>query len=81
MNGMTKVKLRPAQEAKGKDGDRRRSGRVAYENPELVKMLRDPASTNAIGKGDDLRAAKGVLMALPVALGCWLAIGVAIWVL
>ena len=98
MNGITVVEPRPVQEVTWPDGDRRRPGRVVYDTPELVKLLRRTASVelgsaedfpraggelgcnNAIeGDGDGLRAARGILMAVILSLGCWVTIGAAVW--
>ena len=70
--------------------ERRRRGRVAYEGPELIRLLRDPAPMEfgtaadvlraeaevadnlAIERAsDDLSAAKGIMLAIPLALFCW----------
>ncbi len=76
--------------------DRRRPGRVDYENPHLVELLRDsdrvpppgePAE-ELVGSGidayedeDPLRPARGILLGIAIASGLWGAGGLAVWML
>lgn len=93
MNTIVVAEPRSAQQAARPTGDRRRPGRVDYQNNELIGLLRDPAAAPVgspaellpVAAGwdaadDDLLAAvKGIATAVILSLGCWTAIGVGIW--
>jgi hypothetical protein len=70
--------------------DRRRPGRVDFQNPHLVGLLRDsdrvppaelPAETefDADEDEDPLRPARGILLGMVIASGMWMAGAVALW--
>jgi hypothetical protein len=99
MNGRIVAEPRPAQEAIEPEGERRRPGRGDYDNPELIKLLRDSSlmevgsaadvpradgkakCNNAIERDDDdLSAARGILVAALLSLGCWITLGAIVWV-
>ena len=72
--------------------ERRRPGRVSYENNALIELLRDPAAPRGIplvealpawedDDEDPLRAAKGVAAAVFRSLAGWTVIGVILWML
>jgi hypothetical protein len=72
--------------------DRRRPGRVDYQDAQLVALLRgeptdaNPATTevDAVPKvqwTDDLSPARGILIAMPIGAAIWAAIVFAIWCL
>jgi hypothetical protein len=58
MSGKSGGEPQSDQEATGSEDERRRPGRVAYENPELIKLLRDSASTE-VGSAADVPRAEG----------------------
>jgi hypothetical protein len=74
--------------------DRRRPGRVDYQNPHLVGLLRDsdepllpaeaeerPAEVafDADEHDDPLGPARGILLGMLIASGMWVAGGLAVW--
>jgi hypothetical protein len=59
--------------------ERRRPGRVDYSNPALIELLRDPSDTEAPEHRDDLSPAKGIFIAIAMAIPLWGIIGLAIW--
>jgi hypothetical protein len=70
--------------------DRRRPGRVDYQDAQLLALLRDqPTKTNpasaevgAVPKvrwTDDLSPARGILIAVPIGAAIWAVIVLAIW--
>ena len=69
--------------------DRRRPGRVDYQDAQLIALLRDqPTKTNpasaedAVPKvrwTDDLSPARGILIAVPIGAAVWAVIVLAIW--
>jgi hypothetical protein len=73
--------------------DRRRPGRVNYQNPHLVDLLRrasnptqaevDEARAAApiASDEDPLAAARGVMLGSAIGAGCWIASGLAVWLL
>lgn len=76
--------------------DRRRPGRVDFQNPHLVGLLRDadrvplpaepaeePADSgfDAYEDEDPLRPARGVLLGIVIASGMWGAGALAVWML
>ena len=58
MNDIAVAEGRPAREATSGASDRRRPRRVAYNNAELIKLLRDPASRET-GSVTDLPCTAG----------------------
>jgi hypothetical protein len=92
MNTVFVADPRSVREAERSAGDRRRPGRVPYTNNDLIELLRDPATIGSVAEApaaagfdapdeDPLRAAKGIATGVALSLGCWTAIGAAIWVL
>jgi len=84
MNTVFVADPRSVREAERSAGDRRRPGRVPYTNNDLIELLRDPATIGSVAEAPDedpLRAAKGIATGVALSLGCWTAIGAAIWVL
>ena len=93
MNTIVVAEPRSVQQAARPVGDRRRPGRVQYQNNELIGLLRDPATAPVdspaealpIAAGydaaddDSLSAVKGIATAVILSLGCWSAIGAGIW--
>jgi hypothetical protein len=85
------LKPRSSPDTSSAARERRRPGRVAYENNELIELLRDVGSatdalpvtafrdTEDAPDDDPLRAAKGVATGVLVSLGCWTGIGLAVW--
>ena len=73
--------------------DRRRPGRVDYQNQHLVELLRDsdrvptpelaeqPADSefDAYEDEDPLRPARGILLGMLIASGMWIAGALALW--
>jgi hypothetical protein len=64
--------------------DRRRPGRVDYQDAQLIALLRDqPTNANAAAvprmlSADELSLARGILIGLPVGSAMWAAIVLAI---
>jgi hypothetical protein len=93
MNTIVVAEPRSGQQAARPTGDRRRPGRVDYQNNELIGLLRDPVTApvdspaQALpvaadwdGADDDsLSAVRGIATAVILSLGCWTAIGAGIW--
>lgn len=76
--------------------DRRRPGRVDFQNPHLVELLRDServpppvepaeelaeAGIDAYEDEDPLRPARGILLGIVIASGLWGAGALAVWML
>jgi hypothetical protein len=72
--------------------DRRRPGRVDYQDAQLLALLRDqPTKTNpasaevgavpTVRWTDDLSPARGILIAVPIGAAIWAAVVLAIWCL
>jgi hypothetical protein len=73
--------------------DRRRPGRIDYQNPHLVELLREsdsippaelaeqPAETlsDAYEDEDPLRPARGILLGMVIASGMWVAGALVLW--
>ena len=70
--------------------DRRRLGRVDYENPHLLRLLRvpgdaplpdEPAEEPVIPEadGDSLAPARGILLGMLIGSGMWIAGGLITW--
>lgn len=94
---MTYEKVGPVSPADtGTLTDRRRPGRVDYQNPHLVELLREPdnlpppaepadqpAETeyDAYEDEDPLRPARGILLGMVIASGLWGAGAFALWML
>jgi hypothetical protein len=76
--------------------DRRRPGRVDFQNPHLVELLREPDNLpppaepaekpfetdfEAYEDEDPLRPARGILLGMVIASGLWAAGALALWML
>jgi hypothetical protein len=66
--------------------DRRRPGRVDYQDAQLLALLRDqPTKTNASGAvpkvrwTGDLSIVRGILIAVPIGAAIWAVIVLAVW--
>lgn len=64
--------------------ERRRLGRVVYENKALIALLRDPAAevagdALAMDGGDALAPARGMLAGLLISVLLWCVIGLIVW--
>jgi len=79
------TKSTPSPDAKSTKVERRRPGRVDYQNPHLIRLLRGEFSTkppeeelfNDDGTGedrDDLRTFQGIMIAVWISLIMWFVI-------
>jgi hypothetical protein len=79
--------LAPSSAPQQDQMDRRRPGRREDVSPHLLPLLRNPASVEippdegsaSLPPRDDRAAAKGLLMALLLAIPLWCLIGLGIW--
>jgi hypothetical protein len=89
---MTRFTAESAEKSDRQGVERRRPGRVAYQLPELIRLLRKakvgsdaevlPAhhgSEIAAEADDPLRAAKGVATGVLLSGGLWVVLGTAFW--